>query len=158
MAGDAKIADTTLHVPHPYLDGMAEAWIAAHPAAWAKGSGITFAITSHEGELLGAIGLHLHPEHSRGELGYWIGQPYWSQGIATEAAATVLEFAFRTLHLNRVQANYLPRNPASGRVLEKLGMQREGFHRERYRKGDHFEDVIEYAILRRDWLARKGTA
>jgi ribosomal-protein-alanine N-acetyltransferase len=56
------------------------------------------------------------------------------------------------------QASYLPRNPASGRVLEKLGMQREGFHRERYRKGDHFEDVIEYAILRRDWLARQGTA
>jgi RimJ/RimL family protein N-acetyltransferase len=158
MAGDSRIASTTLNVPHPYLDGMAEAWIATHPAAWAEGSRVTFAITSHEGELQGAISLHLHPEHSRGELGYWIGQPYWSQGLATEAAAAVLDFAFGTLQLNRVQASHLPRNPASGRVLEKLGMQREGLHRERYRKGDHFEDVIEYAILRRDWLARQDTA
>jgi RimJ/RimL family protein N-acetyltransferase len=137
---------------------MAEAWIATHPAAWAEGSRVTFAITSHEDELQGAISLHLYPEHSRGELGYWIGHPYWGQGLATEAAVAVLEFAFRTLQLNRVQASHLPRNPASGRVLQKLGMQREGLHRERYRKGDHFEDVIEYAILRRDWLARQGTA
>jgi ribosomal-protein-alanine N-acetyltransferase len=158
LAGDARIASTTFHVPHPYLDGMAEGWIATHAAAWAEGSRVTFAITSHENVLKGAISLHLHPEHSRGELGYWIGHPYWGQGLATEAAAAVLEFAFRTMQLNRVQASYLPRNPASGRVLEKLGMQREGFHRERYRKGDHFEDVIEYAILRRDWLARQGTA
>ena len=158
LAGDTRIASTTLHVPHPYLDGMAEAWIATHPAAWAEGSRVTFAITSREDELQGAISLHLDPEHSRGELGYWIGHPYWGHGLATEAAAAVLEFAFRTLLLNRVQASYLPRNPASGRVVEKLGMQREGLHRERYRKGNHFEDVIEYAILRRDWLARQDTA
>jgi hypothetical protein len=55
------------------------------------------------------------------------------------------DFAFGVLALNRVQASYLPRNPASGRVLEKLGMSREGLHRERYRKGDQFEDVIEFA-------------
>src|SRR5262249_46156600 len=152
------IAATTLNVPHPYLDGMAEAWIATHSTAWAEGSRVTFAITSHEDELQGAISLHLDPVHSRAELGYWIGHPYWGRGLATEAAGALVELAFRTLQRNRVQASHLPRNPASGRVLAKLGMQREGFHRERYRKGDHFEDVIEYAILLRDWLARQGTA
>jgi ribosomal-protein-alanine N-acetyltransferase len=70
----------------------------------------------------------------------------------------VVDFAFGVLALNRVQASYLPRNPASGRVLEKLGMRREGLHRERYRKGDRFEDVIEFAILRREWPHRHEAA
>jgi RimJ/RimL family protein N-acetyltransferase len=68
----------------------------------------------------------------------------------------VVDFAFGVLALNRVQASYLPRNPASGRVLEKLGMRCEGLHRERYRKGDRFEDVIEFAILRREWSHRQN--
>lgn len=154
LAGDARVAATTLNVPHPYLDGIAEAWIATHPVARSEGTGVTFAITSHENELRGAIALKISGEHSRGELGYWIGHPFWGRGLTTEAASAVLEFTFRTLQLNRVQASYLPTNPASGRVLEKLGMQREGLHRERYRKGDQFQDVVEYAILHRDWIAR----
>jgi len=137
---------------------MAEAWIATHPMAWSEGNAVTFAITSREGELRGAIALRMAFEHSRGELGYWIGHPYWGQGLATEAAEAVLEFAFRTLQLNRVQASYLPSNPSSGRVLEKLGMQREGLHRQRYRKGDQFQDVVESAILRHDWMARHEAA
>jgi RimJ/RimL family protein N-acetyltransferase len=140
------------------LDGIAEAWIATHPSAWATGSRVTFAIISHQNELRGAISLQLQPEHRLAELGYWIAHPFWGQGLATEAAIALLEFAFRTLQLNRVQASHLPRNPASGRVLEKIGMQREGLRRERYRKGNDFEDVIEYAILRRDWLTRQNVA
>ena len=155
LAGDARIAATTLRIAHPYLDGMAEKWIATHAPAWTEGKAALFAITSGEGELRGAIGLHLCPEHSRAELGYWIGFPYWGQGLATEAVRAVIDFAFQTLQLNRVQACHVPHNLASARVLEKAGLQREGLHRERYRKGDQFQDVIEWAILRRDWLARQ---
>ena len=155
LAGDAQVAATTLNMPHPYQDGMAEAWIAEHAAHWAEGMRLTLAVTTLDGALRGAVSLALQPAHSRGELGYWIGRPFWGQGLATEAAGAVLDFAFTTLQLNRVQASHVPRNPASGRVMEKLGMQREGLHRERYRKGDMFEDVVEYAILRRDWAARR---
>lgn len=69
---------------------------------------------------------------------------------ATEAVTAVLAFAFDTLALHRIQASHLPRNPASGRVMQKVGMQREGLHRGRYRKGAVFEDVEEYAVLRSD--------
>jgi len=100
--------------------------------------------------------LQLERAHQRGELGYWIGQPYWGSGLATEAVTALLRFAFEDLELNRVQASYLPRNPASGRVLEKVGMQREGLHRERYRKGERFEDVVECAILASEWRAGQG--
>lgn len=158
LAGAALVAETTLNIPHPYHDGMAEAWIATHRAAWEAGTAVTFAITTADHALRGTVSLQLTLAHARGELGYWIGQPYWGNGLATEAVTALLRFAFEELQLNRVQASYLPRNPASGRVLEKVGMQREGLHRERYRKGERFEDVVECAILRREWSVAPGSS
>lgn len=151
LAGDKAVAEMTLNIPHPYEDGMAEGWIAGHPALWEAGSSVTFAITHSAHGLCGAVGLQLTPAHHRAELGYWIAQPYWGQGFATEAVQAVLRFAFEDLQLNRVQASHLPRNPASGRVMQKVGMLREGLHRERYLKGEQFQDVVEYALLRREW-------
>lgn len=151
LAGDAAVAEMTLNVPHPYADGMAESWIASHPAAWVEGTAVTFAITTLDDELRGTVSLQLALPHGRGEMGYWIGRPFWGQGLATEAVSGLLHFAFGPLGLNRVQASHLPRNPASGRVMQKAGMLREGLHREKYLKNGRFEDVVEYAVLRRDW-------
>ena len=153
LAGAAAVAEMTLNIPHPYGDGMAEAWIATHRAAWEAGTSVTFAITTADHGLRGTVSMQLTRAHRRGELGYWIGQPYWGAGLATEAVTATLRFAFDVLHLNRVQASHLPHNPASGRVLEKVGMQREGLHRERYLKGARFEDVVEFAVLRREWAS-----
>jgi len=150
LAGAAAVADTTLNIPHPYPDGAAEAWIQSHAPAWARRTSVCFAITE-EGELRGAISFSLSAQHQLAELGYWIGEAYWGRGLATEAARAMVDFAFEVCRVNRVQALHYARNPASGRVLEKVGMVREGVHRERIRKGDRFEDVVECAILRRDW-------
>ena len=62
-----------------------------------------------------------------------------------------MRFAFESLGLNRVYAHHMVRNPASGRVLAKLGMQREGLLRQRVRKNDAFEDVVLCALVREDW-------
>lgn len=151
LAGAFEIADTTQTVPHPYPEGAAERWIADLAPAWAAGTGIAWAITMLDGgELVGAIGLRLAPEHALADLGYWVGVPYWNRGYATEAGAAVLAFAFGQLGLNRIQARHLPRNPASGRVMVKLGMQFEGRHRQATRKGDRFEDLDVYARLAAD--------
>ena len=156
LAGVAEVAATTLNIPHPYLDGMAEAWIATHAPAWDAHAGVTFAIVSTSHELRGAISLQLAAAHQRGELGYWIARPYWGQGLATEAATAVLQFAFGALALNRVHASHFTRNPASGRVLQKLGMTLEGVHRGHFLKNGRFEDIAQYAILRSDWLTGRA--
>ncbi|MCC6244116.1 MAG: GNAT family N-acetyltransferase [Gemmatimonadaceae bacterium] len=156
LAGAAAVAATTLNIPHPYTDGMAESWIATHRAAWDAGTDVTFAITTPTNDLRGTVGLHITRAHDRGEMGYWIGEPYWGQGLATEAVSALLTFAFETLALHRVQASHLPRNPASGRVMQKVGMQREGLHRGRYKKGAAYEDVVEYAVLRSEWETRSA--
>ena len=105
--------------------------------------------------LFGTVSLQLTMSHRRGEMGYWIGEPFWGQGLATDAVRALLRFAFDDLNLNRIQASHLPRNPASGRVIEKVGMTREGLYRERYLKGERFEDVVEYAVLRKEWASEK---
>jgi ribosomal-protein-alanine N-acetyltransferase len=98
--------------------------------------------------LVGAIGLGIEPEHSRAELGYWVGVPFWREGYATEAGREVVRYAFEELGLNRVYAFHFTRNPASGRVLEKIGMTHEGARRAHTLKGSEYLDNEAYGILR----------
>jgi RimJ/RimL family protein N-acetyltransferase len=158
LAGDFAIADTTAAIPHPYPEGAAEQWIGSLPNQIEEGRLAVFAIVRREGDLLiGAIGLHdIDTTHKRAELGYWIGVPYWGQGYCTEAASAVLEYGFARLSLHRIYAYYFKRNPASGRVLEKCGMQREGCLRQHLKRWDRFEDLMQYGILHKEWLVRRG--
>lgn len=151
LAGDPAIASTTLNIPHPYEDGIAEAWIRSHQEKFEKGELVNFAITLRtDGTLIGAIGLRIEAAHSRAELGYWIGKPYWGRGYCTEAAQAVVQHGFLALGLNRIHASRLRRNPASGRVLQKIGMSYEGRRRQHVQKSGVFEDLEGYALLKQD--------
>ena len=154
LAGAKEIAATTLNIPHPYEDGMAAQWIATHPQAFNEGKQVTFAMERNsDSALIGAIGLHdIRDRHSRAEMGYWVGAPYWGQGYCTEAARAILDYGFNTICLNRIYATHLARNPASGRVMQKIGMQYEGRLRQHARKGGQFEDLEHYGILRADYM------
>jgi RimJ/RimL family protein N-acetyltransferase len=70
----------------------------------------------------------------------------------SEAVGATVGYAFTTLPLNRLYAHHMTRNPASGRVLERNGFQREGVLRQRVRKWGRYEDVALWALLREDWL------
>ena len=154
LAGAWAIADTTLNIPHPYLDGMAEAWISMHAPNYESGELANFAITEKsDGTLMGAIGLVITRRFQRAELGYWIGKDYWNRGICSEAALAVIAFGFEQLALNKIIAHHLARNPASGRVMEKAGMVHEGTLRSHVIKGEVFEDLVAYRILRSEWEA-----
>lgn len=156
LAGDARIASTTLSIPHPYEDGLAEAWILSQRQLYIGGVVASFALVLQESrELVGAIGLHIEARHLRAELGYWIGAPYWNRGYATEAGHAMLEFAFNVLELNRVHATHFTRNPASGAVMRKLGMSYEGRMRQHVLKNGVFEDLEVYGILRSEYLKSK---
>lgn len=152
LAGEWEIAATTINIPHPYEEGMAEEWIARHQEEFDKGEGVTFAITlKPDGRLIGAIGLHINQTHHWAEMGYWIGKPYWNRGYCTEAAREVVRYAFEVLGLNRVQARHMRKNPASGRVMQKVGMKYEGTLRQSVFRWGKFEDVAIYAILRHEY-------
>lgn len=154
LAGSRDVASTTLNIPHPYEDGMAEIWIRTHLPAWEAGKRLSLAVTTEGDGLIGTVSLRLTPVHRRGEVGYWIGVPFWNNGYATEATCALMEFGFNELDLHRINARHLTRNPASGRVMQKLGMVQEGTLREHLLKWGRFEDVDVYAILQTEWQAR----
>ncbi len=152
LAGAREIADTTLTIPHPYEDGMAEEWIKTHKPQFELGKLVNFALTGIEGGLLmGAIGLTINKTHNNAEMGYWVGKPFWNGGYCTEAAAAVMQYAFSELELNRVFANYVSRNSASGRIMEKIGMKYEGMMPKHVLNNGVYEDLILYGIVRSDW-------
>lgn len=149
LAGDTEVARNTLNIPHPYERGDAEAWIASHPDQLERRQAVTYAVTvARDEQLVGAVGLIIDTDHERAELGYWIGRPYWGNGYATEAARALVNWGFETLQLHRIHASHFPRNPASGRVLEKLGMRAEGTLRQHVSKWDEFLDLSVYGLLR----------
>jgi RimJ/RimL family protein N-acetyltransferase len=151
LAGDRDIASTTASIPHPYDDGVAEQWIAVHQQRFEEGSWLNLAITRDpDGALVGALGLRFELEHDRAELGYWIGKPYWGRGYATEAARALVQYGFDTLGLHRIFARHFARNPASGRVLQKIGMTHEGHRRQHEKKWRIYEDEELYGMLKGD--------
>jgi RimJ/RimL family protein N-acetyltransferase len=157
LAGAREIAANTATIPHPYPDGAAEAWIEQAALELAEGRGATFMALRRQGAVVvGTVGLRIEPQHRRAELGYWIGVPYWGQGFATEAAEAVVRYGFEELGLHRVFATHYRRNPASGRVLEKLGMSYEGRMRSHVLKWETFEDLECYGMLLSDWRLRQG--
>ena len=148
LAGAREIADTTLNIPHPYPDGAAKKWISTHQKEYEKNASAVWAVTLKDsGQLIGCISLTADSKKERAELGYWIAREYWGQGYCTEAAKKVLTYGFRQAKLNRIFAFYLSRNPASGKVMQKIGMKKEGQMRQHIKKWDKFEDIIYYGIL-----------
>lgn len=149
LASAYDVAYNTERIPHPYPDGAAETWIA-------MGEPHTFAID--HGQLVGVIGLVMKGD-GIGEIGYWIGVPFWNRGYASEAARQILRYGFEECNLHRIFAGHYVRNPASGRVMQKVGMTFEGTLRQHVKKWGEYLDMSFYGILRDEWLSiRSSTA
>jgi ribosomal-protein-alanine N-acetyltransferase len=110
--------------PHPYKIEHARAWI--HLAAM-EAEPVNFAIANNE-KAIGGVGLTLQRGARRqtAEIGYWLGEPFWGQGIATETVRAFTDFAFSRFDLRRLQAYVFDWNAASIRVLEKANYAYEG--------------------------------
>jgi len=123
LVNNRKVARMLLRVPNPYPPGLAERWIAGHARARATGAGYVFAIDLH-GALIGTASL----ERRDGAytLGYWIGEPWWGRGFASEAVRRLVDFAFDTLGETRIAASCFQENKASARILEKCGFVAKG--------------------------------
>jgi len=152
LAGAYDVAEMTLNIPHPYLEGMAETWMASHQKDFESGRGVVFAmIETHSGKLIGAVGLMATMKFRRAELGYWVGKPFWGKGYATETSEAVLRYGFEEMQLNKICATHMMRNPASGKVMQKIGMEQEGILKQHALKWGEFVDLAAYGILLESW-------
>lgn len=99
---------------------------------WRNGHAYAFSIFHYDGTqpiLVGGITLGdiIYAAAQKGTVGYWIGQPYARQGLMSEALDLVCNFAFTTLHLQRVEASCLPHNESSKALLRRMGFEQEGY-------------------------------
>jgi len=147
LAGDARVSETTLNIPHPYSLKMAQEWIGSHASTWRGKSGVTYAIINREtNRLMGTVSLaDIH--NSKAELGYWLGLPYWRQGYCSEAVALLIDFTQQQMEIDIITARHLASNPASGKVMCKNGMRLTGQGKELDRHGKevivyHYEKLI----------------
>ena len=124
QANNSRVAETLRdRFPFPYTEQDAEKWLAI---VLRQAPETNFAIAV-DGHLVGTIGLRLGEDIYRqsAEIGYWLGEEYWSRGITTQAVRAVTEWGFRTFGLLRIQAFVFEVNRASARVLEKAGYRLE---------------------------------
>ena len=146
LANNRKIwSNVRDRFPHPYTLADAEMF---RTTAREHTPPAILAIASGEA-LVGMVGLEFRDDVHRkvGEVGYWVGEPYWGQGIATQALAAFSEYAFRSFDLVRLEAFVYHTNVAWTRVLEKAGFEFEGRLRSRVLKDGELLDDLVYARL-----------
>lgn len=132
--------------PHPYTEGDAQDYLRQVLSTQPETS---FAI-AHAGEAVGGVGFVLGTDVERhsAEVGYWLGESMWGQGIATAAVKAATAYAVATYGLWRVFAVPFNENSASIRVLEKAGFVREGLMRRSAIKNGRVLDQALYAFVR----------
>ena len=117
-------------------------------------------VRRQEGDVIGNINLACSGgelgEAQQGSFSYQLRRDAWGQGFATEAMRAMLEFGFQTLRLHRISDFADPANHASMRVMEKLGMRREGHLVQNYYTKKRWRDAVVYAILAEEWRAQQA--
>jgi len=109
----------------------------------------------HNGQMIGDVGFAWHPKNHSAEIAYNLSPDFWNQGLMTETCNTAIDLAFQhNQNLNRIYAAIDTRNTASIKVVEKIGLRKEGVLKEnRLQKGQLVDDAW-YAILRKEWALK----
>ena len=146
-ADNPKIARNLMDgFPNPYTPADADQWLQLATTA----DPVTNFALEIDGEAGGGVGLMLRQGNFRrsAEIGYWLAEPYWGRGIATEATIALTEWAFATFDLCRITAGVFSWNPGSMRVLEKAGYTLEAVHRKAIVKLGETLDAHLYTLVR----------
>ncbi|MDN5212633.1 GNAT family protein [Fulvivirgaceae bacterium BMA12] len=152
LINDKEVAQTTLSLPHPCTIKEAKLWREQQMDKIRQQQILRWSVSMKDNDcIIGSVKLSLNRRFNSAEIGYWLGREYWGYGYAGEAASMVLNYAFEALKLNRVEAYAMVRNKASSKILLKLGMIKEGLHRQLVRRWEEYIDVESYAILFDDW-------
>ncbi len=150
LANDRRIAENTARIPYPYTISDAETFVGS---ANRGDRDAVFVIALRNQTVIGACSIA--PEEQAGELGYWLGVPYWGNGYATEALHAVIDHAFTDLGYAALQAGARVTNPASRRVLEKCGFQWTGVGLYRIRAIHSSAPIDRFRLERGIWSALK---
>jgi len=151
-ASNKNVSEFTLNLPHPYSEKDAVYWINLANQGFKNGTHYIFAIklkTDHE--FVGGVGLTLEKKFDRAEIGYWMAEKFWGKGYTTEATKAIMQFGFETLNLNKLTSCHLGKNEASGKVMQKSGLKREGELKQHMKKKGVYHDLILFGLAKDDY-------
>ena len=137
-------------LPVPYTFEDAQAYLRG---VGAKADELDWLLDHPSEGVIGSIHLSVGNRHKQGYLGFWLGSPYWGQGYMPEAIRRVIAYGFDELGLERVEGEHFTHNPASGRAMEKAGMQSEGVRKAAFAKRGEQLDLAVYGLARREAVA-----
>lgn len=153
LINDWSVVRGLARLPYPYPRALADEWIASTATDLAAGRAFHLAITGQEGEreiLVGAVGLRIEADGQAGDLGYWVGRPYWGHGVATEAAGKLSRWALANLTLERLTASAATDNAASAAVLQRIGFRATGTSVEPFLSRGAEQEVQRFEATRED--------
>ncbi|WP_297436478.1 GNAT family N-acetyltransferase [uncultured Clostridium sp.] len=157
LLNNYNIYKVTRILPFPYTEDDALAWIAGHKFGIKSDRVYNLAIVDkNTKELYGTVALSNNKEDNNGELGYWIGEEFWGKGYCTEAINAILDFAFYEKGYNKVFARHFESNIASGKVMQKVFMKKEGFFRNHILKDGEFKNIVYYSILKEEFVKKEN--
>ena len=155
LANNAAIATMVSRMPHPYTATDAADFV--RRSRNGEIGKCVYAITKAEnGEFLGCCALEPHPGGETLEMGYWLGQPYWNKGYATEAAHALIDMAFRTREIAHIDARCRVTNIPSRRVIQKCGFQFQGSGMAGNLAMGGMVPVEWYRLDRKTWMSLKS--
>lgn len=163
IAGEHRVSQTSIGVPHPYTTEFARMWISSHSAEWKNRHALHWAATTDAreggGQIVGYAGLDkIDDERHQAEVRFWVGSGVERLSFAHEWLQAIVDFAMSHLRLLRIYALQVARHPLAGRVLAAIGMQQEGQTKKRIYKEGMIEDVIVWSILQEEWRAIRADA
>jgi [ribosomal protein S5]-alanine N-acetyltransferase len=151
LANNKEVAEI-IGLPQPYLLKHALDWIEIQPGLFKQENEYPLAIVQKRtDDLVGTITLRVDKDNQKGELGYWIGRPFWGKGFATEAVKRMVFFGIEELELNKIWATSLSRNIGSITVLQKAGLVKEGVLKQDRLISGVFQDFEIFGIVKKDF-------
>lgn len=149
VLNNKKIAQTSTSIPHPYTITMAESFINRQEGYFQRGLCMNMAvILKSEDRYIGAIGFNeIFKKHNRALLGYYFDENEWGKGYGSEAVRAMIDYGFNVFKFHKICSDVILPNPASVRILEKMGMKLEGTFQDHVKIFEEYRDVAWYGLI-----------
>jgi RimJ/RimL family protein N-acetyltransferase len=156
---ESRAVTRYMSMPHPYPFAQVKAHLRrARSRKWLAANMAFSVVHLQTGKVIGAVGVHFSaPANRSAELGCWLARPYWGEGYTTEAMTLVIEHLFRHRKLQRLSASIWSPNVRSIRLVERFGFVAEGRLRRAVFKNRRWMDVLQFGLLREEWLSIQKT-
>ncbi len=154
LANNPRVAEMTATIPHPYTHKDAEAWL--EKVSSGRGHSMVLFAKAETRVLVGVAGFGHRGEEHNPEIGYWIGEPHWKQGYATEASRALIDHAFSETGIDALSASCRINNDPSRRVIEKCGFQWVGSGLNQVKALGASVPVDRFVLSRKTWEALRA--